>query len=222
MGKEGGFLTPKAIGNRIKAKGLQRLRWYCQMCEKQCRDENGFRSHMSSESHLRQMRVFADNPGRYLNEFSRDFERGFLDILSHRHGKYIRSRCLDNCGLTLKPLKPILVGTKRVKANQVYQEYIADKNHVHMNATSWSSLSGFVQHLGREGKIVAEDTEKGWYIQFIDRDPKLLAKQLQSQEREQAELDEEARQKMMIEAQIAAAASASAGKLSSIRHLLDC
>jgi len=39
MGKDGGFLTPKAIGNRIKAKGLQKLRWYCQSCEKQCRDE---------------------------------------------------------------------------------------------------------------------------------------------------------------------------------------
>lgn len=40
MGKEkGGFLTPKAIANRIKSKGLQKLRWYCQMCQKQCRDE---------------------------------------------------------------------------------------------------------------------------------------------------------------------------------------
>ena len=34
-----GFLTPKAISNRIKAKGLQKLRWYCQVCQKQCRDE---------------------------------------------------------------------------------------------------------------------------------------------------------------------------------------
>lgn len=40
MGKEkAGFLTPKAIANRIKSKGLQKLRWYCQMCQKQCRDE---------------------------------------------------------------------------------------------------------------------------------------------------------------------------------------
>ena len=44
MGKEkAGFLTPKAIANRIKAKGMQKLRWYCQMCAKQCRDENGFK-----------------------------------------------------------------------------------------------------------------------------------------------------------------------------------
>ena len=38
-----GWLTPKAIANRIKAKGLQKLRWYCQMCQKQCRDEVGRR-----------------------------------------------------------------------------------------------------------------------------------------------------------------------------------
>ena len=38
MGKEkAGFLTPKAIANRIKSKGMQKLRWYCQMCQKQCR-----------------------------------------------------------------------------------------------------------------------------------------------------------------------------------------
>lgn len=38
MGKAD-FLSPKAISNRIKSKGLQKLRWYCQMCQKQCRDE---------------------------------------------------------------------------------------------------------------------------------------------------------------------------------------
>ena len=46
------------IANRIKAKGLQKLRWYCQMCGKQCRDENGFKCHLSSDSHQRQMMVF--------------------------------------------------------------------------------------------------------------------------------------------------------------------
>lgn len=29
------FLTPKAIANRQKSIGLQKLRWYCQMCQKQ-------------------------------------------------------------------------------------------------------------------------------------------------------------------------------------------
>ena len=57
---------PKALANKMKSKGLQRLRWYCQMCSKQCRDENGFKCHMTSEGHLRQMRLFADNPNKFL------------------------------------------------------------------------------------------------------------------------------------------------------------
>jgi len=40
--------TPKWIGNKMKSKGLQKLRWYCQMCQKQCRDENGFKCHTRS------------------------------------------------------------------------------------------------------------------------------------------------------------------------------
>lgn len=63
-----GFLTPKAIGNRIKAKGLSKLRWYCEMCQKQCRDENGFKCHQTSEGHLRQMRIFAENPEEVMKQ----------------------------------------------------------------------------------------------------------------------------------------------------------
>lgn len=29
----------------MKSKGLQKLRWYCQLCNKQCRNENGFICH---------------------------------------------------------------------------------------------------------------------------------------------------------------------------------
>jgi len=68
----GGFMTPKAIGNRIKAKGLQKLRWFCQMCQKQCRDENGFKCHCMSDTHQRQMLIFAQNPNKVLDSFSKD------------------------------------------------------------------------------------------------------------------------------------------------------
>ena len=52
MGKEkGGFLTPKAIANRIKSKGLQKLRWYCQMCQKQCRDEVSLIEYLINVTH---------------------------------------------------------------------------------------------------------------------------------------------------------------------------
>lgn len=81
-----------------------------------------------------------------------------------------------------------MLGTKRVLANRVYQEYIGDKHHIHMNATIWTNLTAFCLYLGREGKAVVDETERGWFIQYIDRDPKVLARQLQRQERQQIEL----------------------------------
>ena len=127
------------------------------------------------------MRLFAENPNRLIDDFSHDFECGFMETLSHRHG------------------------TKRVQANRVYQEYIADKSHIHMNATIWTSLTELCKHLGREGKAIVDETEKGWFIQYIDRDPRLLAKQAAADNRKVVELDEEERTRRVIDAQIAAA-----------------
>ena len=79
--------------NRIKAKGLQKLRWYCEMCQKQCRDENGFKCHQTSDSHLRQMRIFAENPGAVMHGYSSEFEKNFLDSLSRRHGTKELRQC---------------------------------------------------------------------------------------------------------------------------------
>ena len=42
-------------------------------------------------------------------------------------------------------------GTKRVHCNIVYQEYISERDHVHMNSTQWETLTDFVKWLGREG-----------------------------------------------------------------------
>eukprot|EP00904_Undaria_pinnatifida_P004460 jgi/Undpi1/14014/HiC_scaffold_9.g03665.m1 len=176
-----GFLTPKAIGNRIKAKGLSKLRWYCEMCQKQCRDENGFKCHQTSEGHLRQMRIFAENPEAVMKEYSEDFEKEFLEVLSRRHG------------------------TKRVRASLVYNEFIAHKTHTHMNSTQWETLTSFVLYMGKTGKVVADETEKGWYIQWIDRDPRLLAMQEAAARREKADLDDEEKQARAIEKQIQAA-----------------
>lgn len=67
-------------------------------------------------------------------------------------------------------------GTQRVKANNIYQEYIRDKHHLHMNATRWVTLTGFIQHLGQAGIVRVEETEKGLFISWIDNSPKALAK----------------------------------------------
>ncbi|CAM9867424.1 unnamed protein product [Scytosiphon promiscuus] len=183
-----GFLTPKAIGNRIKAKGLCKLRWYCEMCVKQCRDENGFKCHQTSEGHLRQMRIFAENPEAVMKEYSESFEKEFLDVLSRRHG------------------------TKRVRASLVYNEFIAHKTHTHMNSTHWETLTSFVLYLGKMGKAVADETEKGWYIQWVDRDPRLLAMQEAAARREKADLDDEEKQARAIEKQIQAARARDEGR----------
>jgi hypothetical protein len=72
------------IANRIKAKGLQKLRWYCQLCQKQCRDENGFKCHQMSDSHRRQMDLFGMNAGSVVDDFSKQFEESFLEHMRRR------------------------------------------------------------------------------------------------------------------------------------------
>jgi DNA/RNA-binding protein KIN17 len=96
------FSCPQ-IANRIKAKGLQKLRWYCQMCQKQCRDENGFKCHLTSESHKRQMMIFGLNPERVVEGYTEEFLSSFLEHLRRSH-----------------PFS-------RVSAKVVYNEYINDR-----------------------------------------------------------------------------------------------
>ncbi|XP_020585779.1 KIN17-like protein [Phalaenopsis equestris] len=177
MGKND-FLTPKAIANRIKAKGLQKLRWYCQMCQKQCRDENGFKCHCLSESHQRQMQVFGLNPNRVIGGYSEEFERTFLDHMRRSHR------------------------FSRVAATVVYNEYISDRHHIHMNSTEWATLTEFVKYLGRTSKCKVEETPKGWFITYIDQDSETIFKDRLKNKRMQSDLAEEERQECVIAKQI--------------------
>ncbi|KAF9573056.1 hypothetical protein EC968_009106 [Mortierella alpina] len=181
MAKDG-FLTAKAIANRIKSKGLQKLRWYCQICEKQCRDENGFKCHCASESHQRKILLVAESPEKYVNDYSAEFQRDFMKLLSTRYG------------------------TRRVNANLVYQEFISDRTHLHMNATKWATLSEFTKHLGKEGLAIVDETPKGWFMQWIDNSPKTLARQEAIAKKERMEMDDEQREQRMIQEQIKAEA----------------
>ncbi|XP_031251107.1 KIN17-like protein [Pistacia vera] len=182
MGKNE-FLTPKAIANRIKAKGLQKLRWYCQMCQKQCRDENGFKCHCMSESHQRQMQIFGQNPDRIVDGYSEEFEETFLELMKRSHR------------------------FSRVAATVVYNEYIHDRHHVHMNSTTWTSLTEFVKYLGRTGKCKVEETPKGWFITYIDRDSETLFKERMKNKRIKLDMVEEEKQEREIRKQIELAAS---------------
>ncbi|CAG9574948.1 unnamed protein product [Danaus chrysippus] len=170
--------TPKYIANKIKAKGLQKLRWYCQMCQKQCRDENGFKCHTMSESHQRQLLLFADNASKYIDEFSKEFSDGYVELLRRQFG------------------------TKRVNANKVYQDYISHRDHLHMNATQWETLTDFVKWLGREGKCVVDETEKGWYVAYIDRDPATIAAQEAKAKKDKCDKDDQERMLEFIRRQV--------------------
>jgi len=175
--RESAVGTPKYLANKMKSKGLQRLRWYCQVCQKQCRDENGFKCHIQSESHLRQMLVVGENAGRHIADFSGQFQHDFVQLLSRRCVHYL---FLD----LVNPYTINRFGTKRIKANTVYQEFIQDKNHQHMNSTRWVTLTEFVKHLGRTGVARVDETEKGWFIAWIDSSPKALEKQVRDRSSE--------------------------------------
>uniref|UniRef100_A0A8C7QZJ2 DNA/RNA-binding protein KIN17 n=1 Tax=Oncorhynchus mykiss TaxID=8022 RepID=A0A8C7QZJ2_ONCMY len=177
MGKEG-FLSPKAIGNRIKAKGLQKLRWYCQMCQKQCRDENGFKCHCMSESHQRQLLLASEDPNKIMDNFSQEFKNDFIELIRRRFG------------------------TKRVQNNIVYNEYINDREHVHMNSTQWETLTEFTKWLGKEGFCKVDETPKGWYIQYIDRDPETIRRQEELEKKKKQDLDDQERSAKFIEEQV--------------------
>ena len=92
--------------------------------------------------------------------------------------------------------------TKRVKANNVYQEFIQDKHHLHMNATRWVTLTEFIKHLGRTGVVHVDETDKGWFIAWIDRSPKALEKQEASLKKERATMNDEQRERLLIAEQI--------------------
>lgn len=152
----------------MQAKGLQKLKWWCQMCDKQCRDENGFKCHQTGEAHLRQMALFREDPSKFQDKFSREFEEYFMDIMKRKGGL-------------------------RVKANNVYQELISDKQHVRMTSTKWETLTSFVQYLGRTALCKVDHTEEGWWVQYIDRDPRAIARQEELAKRAEASLDAEER-----------------------------
>lgn len=173
--------STKYLNNKLKSKGLQRLRWYCQICEKQCRDENGFKCHTQAESHVRNALLVGEDPRKHISDFSNQFQRDFLQLLRTSHVE------------------------KAVQINRFYQNYIANKEHIHMNATRWPSLTEFAKHLGREGLCRVEDTDKGLQIAWIDNSPEALRRQDAIRKKERQDKGDEEREQKMIREQIARA-----------------
>jgi len=103
---------------------------------------------------MRKMLLVGPKAGQTIAEFSNQFQKEFVALLRTRHQ------------------------TMRVRANAVYNEYIQDKHHVHMNATRWVTLNGFIMTLGKAGIVKVDEDEKGLWITWVDNSPKTLQRQV--------------------------------------------
>lgn len=170
-------MSAKAIANKIKAKGLQKIKYYCEMCKKQCRDDNGFKCHIMSESHQRQALIVSEDPDKFVSEFSKEFTDGFMYILRTRYR------------------------TKRILANTVFQEYIKERDHRHLNSTRLTSLTEFANWLGENGIVKVDSSERGVMVTYIDNDPETIRRQELDAKRAQQAREEEERNQREIDQQ---------------------
>ena len=113
----------------------------------------------------------------------------------------------------------------RVAAQLVYNEYIANKTHIHMNgavaaalplsvfrltpsrcvalATKWSCLTEFIKDMALRGVVTIEDTPKGWFMVYKPKDAEETLRTAMNAKRERnGELAEERAEREM-EAQLA-------------------
>ena len=119
-----------------------------------------------------------ENPGRFIQQYSRDFERDFLTLLRTSHQE------------------------KPQHLNRFYQEYISNKTHVHQNATRWNSLTEFARYLGRQGLCRVTEEEDGLYISWIDNRPEVLARQDAMRKKERQDQGDAEREKRAIQEQV--------------------
>lgn len=71
-----------------------------------------------------------------------------------------------------------------------------------MNSTKWATLTEFVKHLGQTGKCKVEETPKGWFMTYIDRDSETLFKEKMKNKRLKADVVGEEKMEREIQRQI--------------------
>lgn len=76
------------------------------------------------------------------------------------------------------------------------------------SATKWETLGDFVQYLGKTGLCRVDHNEKGWWVTYIDRDPRVLARQEELAKRAEQSRDEEERAAERLEKQLEEARAA--------------
>lgn len=127
---------------------------------------------------MRQILLIGEDPKKHIESFSKEFLTNFMNLLRTSHGE------------------------KKVQLNQFYQTVIADKEHIHMNATKWKSLSQFAAHLGREGLCRVEETDKGLFVSYIDRSPETMRRREAVLKKERQDRGDEEREQKQIQEQV--------------------
>ncbi|OHS95129.1 hypothetical protein TRFO_38648 [Tritrichomonas foetus] len=174
MGKKKNLTECKIISKKSKYGQLQKLKWYCEICQHQCNDEHSFRHHVQCEKHRIMMSHFRANSQSILRQNSHIFECVFMDCLRRQYPN------------------------REVSANTVYTQVIRDKKHVHLNSTFWDSVHGFCRHLANNGKIEIRETERGPMIKYIAKDSDNLVDESLIETFEQQKVAEIQREKEIV------------------------
>jgi DNA/RNA-binding protein KIN17 len=127
-----------------------------------------------------------------------------------------------------------------VPAQLVYNEYIANKTHIHMNgargaalwrasgsltlcvccaATKWSSLTEFIKDMALRGVVTIEDTPKGWFMVYKPKDAEETLRTAMNAKRERNGEIAEERAEREMEAQLAKIARLEAKAAHKLAHL---
>ena len=134
--------------------------------------------HCQSESHMQKALVAGENFKGVQEDYSKAFLRDFIQLLKTGHRD------------------------KAIHVNRFYQEYIANKEAVHLNSTKWSSLTEFTKYLGRESICHVEEKEDGLFISWIDDSPEALKRKEALRRKELQDRGDEEREQMLLKEQI--------------------
>lgn len=152
-------------------KGLHKLKYFCQVCNKQLKDKDGFKCHLASNFHNLNIQRVAQNPDYFINNYSLEFEKGFLDIIKRNYPEVY------------------------VSSNKVYQEYISDSTNTHLNATKWTNLSSFIKYLKETNKCEVIYDEKESKLKLKDSSFKSIIEKEKFAKKEKELLKEDQRKR---------------------------
>jgi hypothetical protein len=144
--------TAGFASQQMRKNQKSKIRWYCGLCHVPCKDENGFKCHLNSETHiLREQAVSESLRAFKLSQNDIDFRAKFVACLVAKHLGQV------------------------VLAHEVYRElYPLDRPQNIMKATCWETLGTFIAQLKKDGFVEAYKGIKGWQIRLTaDREPEV-------------------------------------------------